>query len=736
MSRRYLQKPPIETLLLVLVVLLGVGLRFYGLYWDRPYYFNPDEKRLIEWGMAFSYLDPGASEWGTLPLILIRIITVLFSLVDEPETLDISFIARLVAAGIGCLTLGLVYFLSRSNFGRRTALIATLFSVVTVLLIQDAHFYSLDGFFTALVLLAFFPILAIARTGRKRAYILAGLFIGLTGAVRLNGFFLILPLIVAHVYSYHVTRNRPAEETGIDWIKGFIQLPATRDLLLAIVFIFSVFFLLTPGAILDTGNYLFHDGLVWILLQSSGHLKSRYTLQFEGTTPLFYFTNLLYWAAGPLLLLAYFVSIGHALFRWRQARYIVILSFVLLYLWLGAGARVKFIRYTLVLLPLLNILAADMFVRLHTTFTKQTVLRTGIAVWLLVTIILTGQYALAFTTIYARPDPRILAGQWIREHIPAGATIARESNDYQTGLVDFNDEAAPVYRLQKINFDKLYESSRPAMESRFPPIIEQLGVDISRRGKDRPQPESFTPLTDAQKQQSIGEKLYCSDYIIFTERNYALYRERGALFPVEQDYYARLFNHQLGFQLIKTFERRPSLLGWELDDSGAELTFRLFDHPMVWIFQAQPPINYIVQHPPHHQVAVNWDNKAGLAGYDLDAIALEAGRSLQFTLYWQPLANMTSDYTIFVHLSDQDGTTIAQNDHQVADGILPTSCWQPGRIIVDSTSIQIPPDTSPGTYQLKLGLYSPETLDRLPIIQDTSGEQTFQLADIEILAAE
>ncbi len=42
---------------------------------------------------------------------------------------------------------------------------------------------------------------------------------------------------------------------------------------------------------------------------------------------------------------------------------------------------------------------------------------------------------------------------------------------------------------------------------------------------------------------------------------------------------------RLGFQLIKTFKVRPSLLGYASNDDRVELSFRLFDHPWVLIFK-------------------------------------------------------------------------------------------------------------------------------------------------------
>jgi hypothetical protein len=50
-------------------------------------------------------------------------------------------------------------------------------------------------------------------------------------------------------------------------------------------------------------------------------------------------------------------------------------------------------------------------------------------------------------------------------------------------------------------------------------------------------------------------------------------------------FYRDLFRGALGYQLIKEFKTYPSLLGYPLNDDRAELTFRQFDHPRIWIFK-------------------------------------------------------------------------------------------------------------------------------------------------------
>ena len=46
-----------------------------------------------------------------------------------------------------------------------------------------------------------------------------------------------------------------------------------------------------------------------------------------------------------------------------------------------------------------------------------------------------------------------------------------------------------------------------------------------------------------------------------------------------------LFAGRLGFRLMRGFEVSPSLFGVPIDDDAAEMTFALFDHPDVFVFE-------------------------------------------------------------------------------------------------------------------------------------------------------
>ena len=54
---------------------------------------------------------------------------------------------------------------------------------------------------------------------------------------------------------------------------------------------------------------------------------------------------------------------------------------------------------------------------------------------------------------------------------------------------------------------------------------------------------------------------------------------------VVKQYYRDLFSGRLGFELVANVAGLPSLFGASINDDDAELTFRLFDHPRVFVFK-------------------------------------------------------------------------------------------------------------------------------------------------------
>jgi hypothetical protein len=83
-------------------------------------------------------------------------------------------------------------------------------------------------------------------------------------------------------------------------------------------------------------------------------------------------------------------------------------------------------------------------------------------------------------------------------------------------------------------------------------------------------------------------------------------------------------------------------------------------------------------------------------------------------------------------LRNHEGVTIAQQDGLSLDGAYPTSRWQPEEMMTDPFILTLPANLPAGRYTLWAGLYDLDTLERLPVANDTSGENAVLLGEINI----
>ncbi len=107
---------------------------------------------------------------------------------------------------------------------------------------------------------------------------------------------------------------------------------------------------------------------------------------------------------------------------------------------------------------------------------------------------------------------------------------------------------------------------------------------------------------------------------------------------------------------------------------------------------------------------------AALIGFDLTPTELRAGESLQLTLYWQGGKGFDRAWAIFAHMVDAAGNIWAQKDQFPGAGDFPTTAWIPDEYITDQRTISLRPDTPAGVYFVEVGLYNPNTFERVSLV--------------------
>ena len=105
------------------------------------------------------------------------------------------------------------------------------------------------------------------------------------------------------------------------------------------------------------------------------------------------------------------------------------------------------------------------------------------------------------------------------------------------------------------------------------------------------------------------------------------------------------------------------------------------------------------------------------------------GGAIALDLVWQADTTPNERLKIFVHMVDESGSVVAQNDSEPQQGQAPTDSWQAGQTILDRYALAIPADATAGSYYLNVGLYRPEDGWRSEL---ADGENSIRLGPIVV----
>jgi uncharacterized membrane protein len=117
---------------------------------------------------------------------------------------------------------------------------------------------------------------------------------------------------------------------------------------------------------------------------------------------------------------------------------------------------------------------------------------------------------------------------------------------------------------------------------------------------------------------------------------------------------------------------------------------------------------YATSEVPDEQLTpldMNFGDKVILNSANIADEKLTGGDIIQVTLHWSAEILLEDRYKVFIHLVDQDGGIVAQQDSEPVGGMSLTNSWQPGEIVIDKQGVVLPETIAPGEYQLLIGLY-------------------------------
>jgi hypothetical protein len=573
-------------LLLGGLTLLSLLLRLYGLDWDQGNNFHPDEREILfrvatlAWPKSLTqFFDPANSPlnphffaYGSFPLYLLAFLGTLFVHSASPTTsfFDLTMLGRALSALFDSGTILLTGLLGLSltrdttpgrSYAWSVALLAAALVTFTPLQLQLAHFFAVDSILLFFVMLTLLSCVRLADSERPvRWLLLTGLSYGLAMATKFSAAPLIVPLFVALL---------------IRWRRNSDLLTAVIFLAFTCAVVLLIFIIAEPYALLDHQNFM-----VQVMQQDEivrGTLDVPYTRQFAGTIPFLYQAqNMLLWGMGVTLGLAGFAGLCWMCWRvWRRevGSWLIILSWVVVYGGITCTFYDKVMRYMLPLYPCLTLFGAAAVMALyhHDWQFKHATLRRllpalPVARVVFVALILAGTMfqGLALLNVYSQPNTRVQASLWIYSHIKPGSVLTYEQWD----------DALPV-----------------PVGGHDPSIYLQAST-IDTGGQRTTGLDLYGPDSVA-KARELAAVLPTIDAITMpTDRLDKSIPRLPARYPLTIHYYQLLFSGQLGFHLAAQFVDRPHLLGITLDDSGADESYSVFDHPHCRVFVRDTPYPY------------------------------------------------------------------------------------------------------------------------------------------------
>ncbi len=519
---------------MIALTLIGAFFRFYNLNWDKGFIFHPDEENIansVSQIKLFSQLNPHFFAYGGFSIYLYKIFAVFISFLTGNNSWQYSLskiilIGRYFSAFFSTLTIIFIYALSAKLFSRRVGLLAAFLSAFTVGFIQQAHFATTESLLIMLSVLLCFLSLRLLETSALKYYIYCAVILGISIAVKITGLsFAVFPFL-AHFLSLRLGHKNILKRAN--YLLIFIVLTV----------IVSIFF--SPFSILDWRDFI--ASLKYESSVATGLIKVFYTLQFKGTDIYLFQLKNFFWQMGIFSIVGIigFIYLVYKAIIFRNKRYSLFLSFPLIYFLYVGSWYAKFIRYMVPVIPFLIITGVyilDLFYRRNK--------KVGLFLIILICT-LTLFWAMAFFSIYQRPQTRIEASKWIYKNIKPGARILTEKWDY----------ILPI-----------------SLGNAVPAIYNNTAFDMYS-------------LQDKQKDKMFAEQLSKTDYIVLSSRRvYKTLMRLTKDYPFASRYYNILFAGDLGFKEVSEFSSYPSLFGITINDDGSEETFQVFDHPKVIIFK-------------------------------------------------------------------------------------------------------------------------------------------------------
>ncbi len=562
--------------ILLAIFLLALALRLYDINWDQGYHLQPDEREITlvtltlhlpitpqDWANLLtpqSTLNPKFFAYGSLPIYLLFLLGQILNLASYDR---IAILGRVLSALADSGTVLLVFWLGKKLINRSVGIIGALFYTFSVLPIQLSHFYAVDTLLTFFITLTLILSICYYEKPSFKKAIILGLFLGAALTTKISSLVLLAPVLLSLGIDFCLIFLKTLHQPRF-WIPHITK--TARKVILEGFLIIgtaaATFVIFEPYALIDNLNFYQQN------LEQAAMTKDPfvfpYTLQYVGIPHYIYeIKNIFLWGLGPILALICFIGVLYVTFivikrtidhptphQTNISKFFLLLVFFWIYLGIVGSFAIGFIRYMLPVYPLLCFFGA-IFLWQIIKIIKFKLLQNVCYILCFILILI---WPLSFMHIYSKDNTRVLATKWIIKNIPIGGKIA----------VEHWDDTLPL-----------------GIASNFQMFTLPL----------------YDPETPA-KWQLVSHILNQTDYIVIASNRLYVPLQKltdcrhlppGKCYTQTAQYYKELFNGSLGFKKVAQFSIHPqfSILGFKIliDDSSADESFTVYDHPTVMIFK-------------------------------------------------------------------------------------------------------------------------------------------------------
>jgi hypothetical protein len=408
------RSPEGARLSLAVLLAVGLGLRLWGLDYGLPLAMaRPDEEVVVVRLLGFDGGDPNP-HWFMYPTLSLYMtfgwlkamlfgghVTGVWSGPTDLATLAkmdpraLYLTARLLCALVGVATIALTYRLGRLLGGRGAGLVAALLLTVSFLHVRESHFFKPDAILSAFITLALIACVHLQRRGTIAAAALAGVACGLALSVKYT-----LTLGVPLVLAVLLARNAGG------WRARLVQLAVAGAAAVAAAVAGSPYSLLA-----------WSEFAPWIRFTS---FWVRYGGEGWGTGFAYHLTHSFLAAQGlPLTVF----SLGALAWALRRRTLVPVAAFLVASLVQLGLASAAYTRYLTPFLPGLYAVAGVALVALVDRVPARRA-RIALAVTLLAVLAARPLHsAVRFDQTVAARDTRLLARDWLLEHVPGGTPV-------------------------------------------------------------------------------------------------------------------------------------------------------------------------------------------------------------------------------------------------------------------------------------------------------------------------